>query len=541
LLLFIGIPFVNYAQYEDDFSPFQSQDKGDAIDEERERQMNEYLYQLRLEQQKREAELERKVREAAARAQQGNASSSNVRVASSSRSSAAAQRKRDKKAQREAEHQAWLNAKRAAQAEAAERARQERERKEREERERRERIYRETYVKELKRSTSYYNDLHRQVDNKATVGFDRMMNTHPEGTERMQSGYIPSSAPSAPSISSIIPKRNSGHTVSLTLTGHEHSSLNSDWNQYMLKNLAMEKIKLKPVQFDRETEKYIKELEEQLDSGQMRMLLYYMKSNNHDVMPIALGRVNDNGRYVFESDDGMRVFSVSSNGRHLLMATFDTSSWNDDNIIKKIQEGSFEQYLKESVGIKGVFKNGEFTWDEWKGKPVEEIATKLPKIKAEVKMSLFDNSSNLAVQYYYLMPQKMGNVVVGGKAEVSGGGKAEVSAGAKASDVCGYYANKKIDESLGGMFVSDYFGEKTQKEDDNLSYGSVKAGVETAKVSTTAMAGRVYTRGGKYILCTGEATASASLMVDIKTFLSPASVIRPGTSYGVSCKDITNP
>lgn len=447
LLLFLGLPYVNYAQYEDDFSPFQSQDKGDAIDEERERQMNEYLYQLRLEQQKREAELERKVREAAAKAQ-SNSSSSNQssRSSSSARQSTATQRKQEKKARREAEHQAWLAAKRAAQAEAAERARQERLRKEREERERRERLYQKTYAKELQNSASYYGDLHRKVDNKATVGFDNMINSQPVGTERMQSGYVPSSTPSAPAIASIIPKRSSGHTVSLALSGNERSSLNSDWNQALDDYFFSHQIKALPS--PRRYDATWKELKSKWDGGQEAYMTYMMKFNNGGEMPTLMG-VNNEGMYVFQSFEKNKLFVVSEDGSVLKIVEYEYHSISDENLIKKIREEGWGMNLikTKDIEIKGgdaslyeeQMKDGKFLQKTLEDLDDEDLYKLLPEIRKKYELTLFDNSSKMSGEVYTVMQQNelaygiSTSSVMGAKVEATGGQKATAEAKGTAS------------------------------------------------------------------------------------------------------------
>lgn len=204
----------------------------DAINnsnQERQRWQEDYYYQqLMKQQQQRNTETERKVREATTRAQQGiqfSTDNSTVRTPSSYASKQKAQAQM-KKAQREAEHQQWLAQKRAAQAAAAERERQRIER----ERIEQQRRYNEALANEYRSSAAHYNRLHNEVDYKATEGFERMIYTQPEGTERMQSGYMPSSTHiQKADIQSVVSKHSSGKTVSLTLSGNEHISP-SEWN-----------------------------------------------------------------------------------------------------------------------------------------------------------------------------------------------------------------------------------------------------------------------------------------------------------------------
>lgn len=512
---------------------------------ERQRWQEDYYYQqIMQQQQQRNAEIERKVREATARAQQGiqfSNDNSTVRTPSSYATKQKLQAQM-KKAQREAEHQQWLANKRAAQAAAAERARQERERKEREERERRERIYNQTYADEMRNSATRYNRLHNEVDYKATEGFERMIYAQPEGTERMQSGYVPSSIHiQKAGIASIIPKHSSGKTVSLTLNGNEHSTLNSDWEQYMDKMFTMERVEFKHIKFDNKTGQYFDELKDKLEDGQMQMLLHYMKSNNVQevtyetdegtfiketgVIPNALGK-NNEGQYIFEANDGNRIFVVSENGRHIQVLTFEQHFWENENIVKMIQQDGLGNYCKESFKINGVP-----SYSELKNMTYEEIVTRLPEIKAEMKMTIVDNSDKIKYQYYYLAPQNenvpIGNAVMGVSAEVSGGGKMEATASLGVPDITKATIDHNYEKSTG-------------KTDNNTTYGSAPdLSFTAAQASTSVTVGRVKKRGDNYILCTGEIKADAKYTIDYKTLVT-LNPFKGGIKFtGLKCKNIT--
>ena len=130
------------------------------------------------------------------------------------------------KAQHEADHQQWLAQKQAADAAAAERRRLRLER----ERIEQQRRYNEALANEYRSNANHYNRLHNDVDYKATEGYERMVNTQPEGTEQMQSGYMPSSIHiKKADIQSVVSKHSSGKTVSLTLNGNEYIKP-SEWS-----------------------------------------------------------------------------------------------------------------------------------------------------------------------------------------------------------------------------------------------------------------------------------------------------------------------
>lgn len=553
----ISIPCIMYGQSLNDgmYSEEWKRER-DAIvngNQERQRWQEDYYYkQLMQQQQQRNAEIERKVRKATERAQQGiqfSTDNGTVRPQSSYATKQKIQAQM-KKARREAGHQQWLANKRTAQAAAAERARlererkerEERERKEREERERRQRIYNQTYADELWRSAPHYNQLHSNVDYKATEGFERMMYTQPEGTERIRSGYVPSSIHIAKSdIASIIPKHSNGKTVSLTLSGNENSTLNSDWEQCMDKMFTMEQVEFKHIKFDNKTGQYFDDFKDKLEDGQMQMLLYYMKSNNvQDVtyetdegtfikktgmIPNAVGK-NNEGQYIFEANDGNRIFVVSENGRHMQVLTFEQHFWEDENIVKMIQQDGLGNYCKEAFKIKGVL-----SYNELKNMTYEEIVTRLPEIKTEMKMTMVDNSDNIKYQYYYLAPQNenmpIGNAVMGVSAELSGGGKMEATASLCVPDI----AKATIDHN---------YEKSTGKTDNNTTYGSTPdLGFTAAQASTSVTVGRVKKRGNNFILCTGEIKADAKYIIDYKTLVK-LNPIRGGIKFtGLKCKNIT--
>ena len=515
---------------------------------ERQRWQDDYYYQqiMLQQQQQRNIEIERKVREATTRAQQGiqfSTDNSTVRTPSSYASKQKAQAQM-KKAQREVEHQQWLEQKRAAQAAAAERERQRIER----ERIEQQRRYNEALANEYRSSAAHYNRLHNDVDYKATEGYERMIYTQPEGTERMQSGYMPSSIHiQKADIQSVVSKHSSGKTVSLTLNGNEHSTLNSDWEQYMDKMFTMERIEFKHINFDNKTGRYFDEFKEKLDDGQLQMLLYYMKSNNIQevtyetdegtfikkagVMPSAVGKNND-GKYIFEANDGNRLFIVSENGRHLQIYTFEQHFWEDENIVKLIQQDGLKNYCKESFKIKGVP-----SLNELKDLTYEEIVTRIPEIKAEMKMNILDNSDKINYQYRYLAPMDknmpIGNTVVGASAEISGGGKIEATASVGVTDIAKATIDQMYEKSTG---TTD------NKTDDDTKYGSAPdINYTAAQAAASVTVGKVRKRGDKYILCTGEISASAKYTIDYKTLATLNPFRGKFKVSGLKCKNITTP
>ncbi len=422
-----------------DFSPFQSQDKGDPVAAENDARRRIMNHQWEEMEQQRRAEMECKVREASARVQQsGGVTIRNDNSTVRSANTATGSDRQQQQAQRDYEHQQWLARQQVAREEATERER-ERERKEREERERR---YNRAYNNAMRNSEGRYNRLHDAADYKANEGFDMMMNTQPAGTERIHSGYIPSKGASSAEITAIVSKHGVDKHKIVGLTGHENSSLNSDWDQAMAKYLATHQIKELP---QHKSNNLHEELWQQLyatwDGGQKAYMEYVMKNNNGGTMPFLMG-VNNSGQYVFQSDDGNKMFVVSTDGATLMVVEYDKHNISDENIIKKIKEGGIGDNLFE-VGdakvkcgdISILDLNGDrLSWKDLREMEEKELFNLLPQIKKEIKMKLFDNSDKMTGQIFCvtktetMTPGITTNAVGGEKLEITGGQKSELEA-----------------------------------------------------------------------------------------------------------------
>lgn len=438
----------------------------DAINngnQERQRWQEDYYYQqLKQQEQQRNAEIERRIKEAAAKAQnsgiQFTTDNSTVRTRSSGASKQKIQAQK-KKAQREAEHRQWLEQKRAAQAAAAERERQRQER----ERIEQQRRYNEALANEYRRSADQYSQLHSNVDYKATEGFERMMYTQAEGTERLESLYVPSSNQSRQSnIVSTIAKNSGRKTVSLiTLSGNEHSTLNSNWDQAMNNYFFIHQIK-ELQKISRAEWEIWEKLKSNWDDGQQAYMKYLLKSANDGGLPEILG-INKENNYVFKSYDKNKYFVISEDGSTLKVVKYEDHSISDENLIKKIREEGFSMHLlvSKDLEIKGGYLNLYEEDMNWKsessisysakdGKKVkkgdkesvksindlsdEDLYKLLPEIRKKYELTLFDNSSKMEGQMYYVSKQNdiaygvTASFVVGGTSSITGGQKAEIEA-----------------------------------------------------------------------------------------------------------------
>ncbi len=476
----------------------------DAIangNQERQRWQEDYYYNQIMSQIKhQDNEIEKKVREATIQAQQQSYNQTTVNSSTSAsiqfsndnydkvlqerRQAAARQKAKEqaKKAQREAEHQQWLAQKRAAQAAAAERERQRRER----ERIEQERRYKKALTEEYQRSAAHYSNMHAGVDYKATEGYERMYYTQPEGTERMQSSYVPSSINVGKAdIAYIVSKHSSGHTVSLTMSGNEHSSLNSsDYEKALDDYFFSHQVKELPAQ--KPFDKTWSELLSKWDGGQKAYMEYLLESGNGGKMPYLMGK-NKYGNYVFEANDKNKLFVVSEDGAVLKIVEYENHSISDENLIKKIKEEGWSMDLVKSkdIEVKGGYidlykesldwKDGSKVTYSEKEKDNGELETKteikkeeksdvkslkdlededlykmLPEIRKKYELSLFDNSSKMEGQIYTVSKQNdiaygvTTSAVLGGKGSVTGGQKSEITAQGTAS------VSKGLEGKLGG-------------------------------------------------------------------------------------------
>jgi|GEM_PF-3744270 len=358
-----------------------------------------------------------------------------------------------KKARDAAAHQQWLEKKRIASEAAAERRRLEEQRK----REEQERRYQREYTRQMQQLERQYDQKHAKVEYQAHEGFYNMMNYQPEGTEIMESQYIPSTrTTSQADVGSIISKskRNAQHVI--RLNGDEHYKSTSSWDEAMSRMFAEdmktleERMKAVPEYKSYSGEVY-DQIREKLDDVQRRELAFYLKLFNTkeiveekedgDVIkqvgafPEAIGTTST-GQYVFESEDGKRVFRLSENCQHLQILTFDEHFFKDENIIAQIKKDGLKEYLGESFNLNELMPKVEMSLGKniLKEMKDEDIKKIMPKLKTGIKLNLLDNSSKIKYQYVYIAPKEKLSVTYhtfGGSIELLAGGKADVSIGAE--------------------------------------------------------------------------------------------------------------
>lgn len=128
-----------------------------------------------------------------------------------------------KKAQRDAEHRAWIEQRRLQQ----EQIRRQKEWEEQRKKEERQRRYVQGRDRELQNSAEHYQQQHNQISYNVTEGYERTMSYQPAGTEKLMSQYIPSSTASTYDISSVIAKNGNKMTK---LNRNEHVKSSSKWD-----------------------------------------------------------------------------------------------------------------------------------------------------------------------------------------------------------------------------------------------------------------------------------------------------------------------
>lgn len=428
--------------------------------------------------------------------------------------------------QRDAERAAFYAKRRAQMAEAAARAAAEQRRKEEE----RMRIFNNEYNKELQRAAGHYARQHAVINQRTTTGRDYMMNYRV--AEKMESSYTPSignTAVSASDIIGVIPKRLSRGNPPIIILS-EHAVPNTGQSEYddynyneVFDRLKSDENRQRQYKLKDSTENAIwTSLRSKWDGGQWAAMEYIMKEYaSPDIieiedkngapkekmikaLPNAIGIIPD-GSYVFGDDN--HVFMVSEDGRHLTVATFDSKDWSDDNIIKKIKDGGITEYCKESFSLSSEF--GELSLKdlkEWKPEKLNEL---MPQIKAELKLSLLNNSDKIDYQYYYIPPQSKtvaaagnvwgvplgANVVVGHNMTTEYGGK--ITAGANAT----FSPNVTVKEGdiKGGIQAEAGFS-------IGASVGSIEHG---------ATLGSVIQLGDKYYLVSGQAKGGLNAGVSL--------------------------
>lgn len=375
---------------------------------------------------------------------------------------------------------------------------------------------------------SYYSGLHSKVDNNATVGYEKMVNTKPQGTEPIKSGYVPAARPLTSSdIVNVIPRSRRSSTTTIRLLD-KHAVPNTGQPVYydfdaVFECLKSDENRQRQYKLKDSTENAIwTSLRSKWDGGQWAAMEYIMKEYaSPDIieiedkngapkekmikaLPNAIG-ISPDGSYVFGDDN--HVFMVSEDGRHLTVATFDSKDWSDDNIIKKIKDGGITEYCKESFSLSSEF--GELSLKdlkEWKPEKLNEL---MPQIKAELKLSLLNNSDKIDYQYYYIPPQSKtvaaagnvwgvplgANVVVGHNMTTEYGGK--ITAGANAT----FSPNVTVKEGdiKGGIQAEAEFS-------IGASVGSIEHG---------ATLGSVIQLGDKYYLVSGQAKGGLNAGVSL--------------------------
>ncbi|MCQ2235314.1 MAG: hypothetical protein MJZ24_11315 [Paludibacteraceae bacterium] len=322
-----------------------------------------------------------------------------------------------KKAQDEADHQAWLDQRRAAMRAAAESRRQA-------ELERQHRIYEQAKVDGYRETANHYNNMHQEVDYMATEGVWQVITYQPSGTERIISQYIPS--PQDSRLVDVGELVNGKQVISLGDKFLYESS--SNYDEYLLQQMKQ----MKPIELPQRTiigeeAQYWDELRTKLNDVQLQNILDHLKKNNKGKLPHALG-INDEGKYIFESEDGNHVFALSADGSSLQIGTFEENFWSDANFMKLIREDGLKKYLKDGISFKA--SGGSLDLTNLKKLSTKDLKNLLPEIKASMKLNLVDNSSTITYSQIWLLGS---NYDVALKGELSSGGTVEANASAKLS------------------------------------------------------------------------------------------------------------
>lgn len=186
--------------------------------------------------------IEHGVRQAVNKAQSGiSISHDNSSVRTSSRTQTS--QRQQEQYQREKEHQEWLNQRQAAIDAANEKRRLE------EQRRQAEKIAKYNQAKEnsLRMNAGYYAEMQNDLQYQATVGRDLIRNYRPEWEESFKAEFASSgSNDSKDDIASIV-SRSSGNQQTITLTGHEHSTLDSDWDKALARIYPLEEAEIPKV------------------------------------------------------------------------------------------------------------------------------------------------------------------------------------------------------------------------------------------------------------------------------------------------------
>lgn len=258
------------------------------------------------------------------------------------------------------------------------------------------------------------------------------------------------------------------------------------------------------------------EIRTKLDDENFHLLAYFFKTYNGDERPQFLG-ITESGRYVFESIDGNRVFSVSNDANDLQAATFEEHSWDDENIIKAIQEKSFKEIIDDRFEFK--FKGGELdvlgiedgkiSFKDLGNLSPDNLRKLLPQLKAELKLKLFDNSSTITYEYMHLFNS---HISLGAKAIVKDGGNDNIGI---SLSVTGEGEKKELFSD-----GRDYYEGSTSTANKGLSLGPIKikggakAEIELASMVAKGTAGYVKKAYGNYFYCSGGAELKGGARID---------------------------
>lgn len=285
------------------------------------------------------------------------------------------------------------------------------------------------------------------------------------------------------------------------------------------------------------------EIKTKLDDENFHLLAYILQYNNGGERPKFLG-ITESGRYIFESKDGNNVFSVSKDANDIQTLTFEEHSWSDDNIIKAIQEKGFKDVIDErfEFEIKGGkldfldAKDGKISFKDLEDLSPDKIRKLLPYIEGEIKLKLFDNSSELSYSYMHLFDS---HISLGGNATLSSGGKDNISASLSLS--------AEGDKNEIGSNGNAYYSGSTSTQKEGWSYGPIKikgnakAEIELTTGKIEGAAGYVQKVGGKYIYCYGGAELKGGTRISKSLLKSPWGIFyAKGKIGGLQCKNITN-
>lgn len=290
------------------------------------------------------------------------------------------------------------------------------------------------------------------------------------------------------------------------------------------------------------------EIRSKLDDENFHLLAYILQTNNGGVRPKFLG-ITESGRYIFESIDGNNVFSISKDAKAIQTLTFEEHSWKDDNIIKAIQENGFKDAISDRYKFEypsfDNIKGGKISFKDLKNLSTNELRKLLPYIKGELKLKLFDNSSELSYEYVQLSDWHGSG---GFRTTLSSGGKDNISASlsvtgeggdvSKNSDT--FFDNKEK------VFSKEHDDSELKKEYAIFGgfmkiKGKLNAEIELSSLQAKVTGGYVKKVYGGYLYCSGGAEVKGGTHVDKTIAISPWNIFYvKGKVGGFQCKNITN-